>query len=277
VRQGSVLSIRIVLFLSLMSAGALSQERQEFFETIEDNSYFLEEAYNQEEGVVQHVFSLLHFGSPQRTWEYGFSQEWPLWSGDHQFSYEIPYSTFDGHGVHGVGDIMLSYRYQLLSASDAIALAPRLSFVLPTGSHAKGLGNGRTGCEAAVALSKRISSLWAVHANAGVTITPSVSGTDAAGKDVTHTLTDWCLSGSVICCATSTFIVLVETVMNSTGEINEGGALERSLETTISPGVRYAVNAGELQIVPGLALPVTFVGGERSVGALFYLSFEHPF
>jgi hypothetical protein len=110
-----------------------------------------------------------------------------------------------------------------------------------------------------------------------LTITPSVSGTDGAGRDVTHTLTDWCLSGSVICCATSTFIVLVETVVNSSGGINGEGNVERSTETTISPGVRYAVNAGNLQIVPGIAVPVTFAEGERAVGALFYLSFEHPF
>jgi len=33
---------------------------------IEDNSFFIEEAYNQEEGVVQHISTFMRFGVPPR-------------------------------------------------------------------------------------------------------------------------------------------------------------------------------------------------------------------
>src|SRR5262245_1643983 len=50
---------------------------------IRDNSFLIEEAYNQEPGVVQHIFTgsfgLDDRGGPRtRTWDLSFTQEWPL-------------------------------------------------------------------------------------------------------------------------------------------------------------------------------------------------------
>ena len=45
---------------------------------------------------------------------------------------------------------------------------------------------------------------------------------------------------------------------------------------TINPGLRYAYNAGSLQIVSGLAAPIE-LNGEKTKRVFFYLSFEHPF
>ena len=60
---------------------------------IEDNSYFIEEAYNQEDRVVQHInngrFSLLS----SHDFAYSFTQEWPVFSQKHQFSYTIGFSS----------------------------------------------------------------------------------------------------------------------------------------------------------------------------------------
>ena len=50
-------------------------------------SFLLEEAYNQEAGVVQHIQALRR---EQRSWFYTFTQEWPLGGQDHQFSYTVP-------------------------------------------------------------------------------------------------------------------------------------------------------------------------------------------
>src|SRR4030095_7303821 len=101
-----------------------------------DNSFLVEEAYNQEFGVVQHIQSFT------RTWEsgaedyvYTFTQDGPLNPAPrHQLSYTIlalhnesvPASGF------GIGDIFLNYRYQLVK-NDTLALAPRFSVILPTG------------------------------------------------------------------------------------------------------------------------------------------------
>ena len=46
---------------------------------------------------------------------------------------------------------------------------------------------------------------------------------------------------------------------------------------TLSPGVRGAIDLGSVQIVPGVAMPVTFDEGESDTGWLFYLSVEHPY
>src|SRR5688572_2315520 len=63
---------------------------------IMDNSFFVEEAYNQERGVVQHIFNGLysHFdlpGSDADIYQLAFTQEWPVFSQAHQFSYTVPY------------------------------------------------------------------------------------------------------------------------------------------------------------------------------------------
>ena len=59
---------------------------------IQDNSFFIEEAYNQEPGVVQHIFNLaIDFTNGSREIAPSFTQEWPVFSQTHQFSYTIPY------------------------------------------------------------------------------------------------------------------------------------------------------------------------------------------
>ena len=56
---------------------AFAQTVNEFdFERIEDNSFLIEEAYNQDPGVIQHIsaFQLMK----NRTWLYTFTDEWPV-------------------------------------------------------------------------------------------------------------------------------------------------------------------------------------------------------
>src|SRR4029077_1654514 len=46
---------------------------------IQDNSFFIEEAYNQEPGVVQHIFNLpIDFTNGSREIAPSFTQEWPV-------------------------------------------------------------------------------------------------------------------------------------------------------------------------------------------------------
>jgi hypothetical protein len=82
-------------------------------DTIEDNSFLIEEAYNQEPEVVQHIFNAVYNNdSRRRRWTFNFTQEWPVFSQDHQFSYTIPsYHLVEGSDrVYGLGDIQLNYR-----------------------------------------------------------------------------------------------------------------------------------------------------------------------
>src|SRR5574341_420745 len=79
---------------------------------IADNSFLIEEAYNQEEAVVQHIFNAVYAKDPKRRgWAFNFTQEWPVFSQDHQFSYSIPSYRLreDGEAVRGIGDVLLNY------------------------------------------------------------------------------------------------------------------------------------------------------------------------
>jgi hypothetical protein len=109
---------------------------------IADNSFLIEEAYNQEAGVVQHIFTALYGNDSQRRgWAFSFTQEWPVFSQRHQFSYTIPSSSIREGGEHqdGVGDVLLNYRFQALEEGPMVpAFSPRFSLILPSGSrHAK--------------------------------------------------------------------------------------------------------------------------------------------
>src|SRR5512132_2382866 len=55
---------------------------------IQDNSFFIEEAYNQEPGVVQHILRVpLSFTTGPRDIAPSLPQEWPVFSQTHQHSY----------------------------------------------------------------------------------------------------------------------------------------------------------------------------------------------
>ena len=111
-----------------------------------DNSFLIEEAYNQEARVVQHIntFSRTEDGA----WLYTFTQEWPVTGIRHQASYTVPVLHGDGTGL---GDIQLNYRLQAAGDADAVfALAPRLTAILPTGSSDRLRGTGGVGAQLAL-------------------------------------------------------------------------------------------------------------------------------
>ena len=110
---------------------------------VQDNSFLVEEAYNQERGVVQHIGTMLaRRGSGDL--EFGFAQEWPIGSIIHQISYDIPFSTMGTSS--GIGDIGINYRYQLLGDGDArFAVTPRATLFIPTGDWRRARGRVHSG------------------------------------------------------------------------------------------------------------------------------------
>src|SRR5215475_667041 len=115
---------RAFLALLLVAAGAGAQETEASASkpgpsysahTIQDNSFLIEEAYNQEPGVVQHINLF------QRNWRTGewlatFTQEYPASGIRHQLSYTVAYLRIDDSTgeATGLGDLALNYRYQLV-------------------------------------------------------------------------------------------------------------------------------------------------------------------
>jgi hypothetical protein len=81
---------------------------------IADNSFLLEEAYNQEHRVVQHISTFARpFGGGD--WLYTFTQEWPVPAQRHQVSVTVPVQTRGGST--GFGDVGLNYRFQAVDRS----------------------------------------------------------------------------------------------------------------------------------------------------------------
>lgn len=238
---------------------------------IQDDSFLIEEAYNQERGMVQHIntFQRLHSGD----WVYTFTQEWPAPDQQHQLSFTLPVVRMDDH--RGVGDLALNYRYQLVGDSDArVALAPRFSVLLPTGDSEEALGAGGVGLQGLLPVSVVLHPQLVTHWNVGVTFTPGAKN-PAGVKD--HT-TDFTLGQSVIWLVHPRINVLVETLWTSKESIENRDTKTRRETLFLNPGLRWAYNLPHgLQIVPGLAFPVGIGPSSGEWGVFFYLSFEHPF
>src|SRR5262249_6174658 len=234
----------------------------------------VEEAYNQDPGLVQHIQQFVWVPG-SGAWIYTFTQEWPVGGVKHQLSYTLALARVTSpSGATGIGDIFLNYRYQLVGDSEATtAVAPRLSLILPTGNGRRGLGAGGAGLQVNVPLSVVLSPAFQANANAGATW---ISSAEDSRGDRAHTFGSN-LGSSLIWRGSSTFDVLVEAVwIHSQNPIAPGRTGPDHI-ATISPGVRWAYNfPSGLQIVPGLGMPLG-VGKHHDKAVLFYLSFEHPF
>lgn len=258
-------SLTVIVCLLLSAFNLYGQN-----EGISDNSFLIEEAYNQEPHVVQHISNLV-YTKKAKTWEFALTQEWPLFSQEHQISYTLPYSWLNGNSVSGLGDLAIHYRYQLWNTDRWAAFSPRFSLILPTGDDKKGLGTGKTAYQVNLPLSKRLNENWVAHLNAGATLIPGVK----AGTKK-ETLWSYNAGGSIVWLMQTNFNLLVEWVSVFEDEISAGGGVKNRASHTINPGLRYAYNAGSLQIVPGLALPIE-LNGEKTKHLFIYLSLEHPF
>jgi hypothetical protein len=241
---------------------------------IADNSFLMEEAYNQEPGVVQHI-SVFQLFRGADSWAYSFTQEWPLFGRTHQLSFTVPIQrTHSGSSfATGLGDVAVNYRLQLVGA-ERLSVAPRLSLLLPTGRAKADLGAGALGVQVNVPASVVVASKVVTHWNAGGTVTPSAQ--NAVGDKATTVAYN--LAASVVWLARPTFNALVEVVWTREEEVTSAGRTAASHGLSISPGIRWAYNfSSGLQIVPGIAFPIGVGPSAGDDAVLLYLSFEHPF
>lgn len=253
------------------------KKKKEFSEAIADNSFLIEEAYNQEKDVMQTITTCAWFKKPSNDVACTVTQEFPWISQKHQISYTAPYSFMDSNRVKGIGDISLNYRYQATGDDSWATIAPRISLLLPSGNRSKGLGSGSAGLQFNLPVSKRISESFAGHFNAGMTFLPHARGETASGNTVKKALTSYNVGGSMIWLAHKRFNAVFEYNENFASEINEFGKVNRFNEHIVNPGVRFAIDMGGLQVVPGISVPTSFSRGQSKTGVFFYLSFEHPF
>ncbi len=261
----------LVAVAAVTGSSGLAEERP-----IEDNSFLVEEAYNQEAGVVQHITTYLRSRNGGG-WTASFTQEWPVAGQKHQLSYGLVYVHPDDAGSgDGLGDLSLNYRFQGLGAGGEtnVALAPRLSIVVPAGQWRGVEETGAVGVQVNVPFSIALGRFFVTHANLGATHLWNARSSTGEKTD----LALWNAGASLVWLARPRFNALVEMVWYGGETALAAGDTEPFDSFFVSPGFRWAHDLpGGLQIVPGVAAPIG-VGessGERAV--FLYLSFEHPF
>jgi DtxR family transcriptional regulator, Mn-dependent transcriptional regulator len=240
---------------------------------ITDNSFLVEEAFNQEPGVFQNISGALFVNS---NWAFNFTQEWPVVTQAHQFSYTI--SALDNGIGSGLGDLQLNYRYQaLMEGPGRPAFSPRASLILPTGDVPRLRGSGTTGLQVNLPFSKQTGD-WYWHWNGGFTWLPRAESLTTDGQVGSRVdLMSPFLAGSGIYRVRQMFNLMLESVLRFDEVTGDGTQTERETAFVLSPGFRGGWNVGDQQIVVGAAVPVTWVDGGTETGLILYLSYELPF
>ena len=193
---------------------------------IQDNSFLVEEAYNQDPRVVQHITTMTR--DSDHHWAGTFTQEWPMGGIKNQLSYTLP--------LDGTTDALVNYRYQLIGSGETrLACAPRVSLIV--GSR----HDRHYGVQTMVPVSYVINERFATHWDAG-TNTEQGHTTKLA-------------AASVIFAALPKVHLMLESTWNSDDRA-----------AVVSPGIRWAYDfKSGLQIVPGVAVPVDTKSHDKAV------------
>ena len=274
-------AVRAVLLMFLLAGSAIAQTTPAAPPTakraaepfaITDNSFLVEEAFNQEAGIFQNISSTVFVNS---SWVSTFTQEWPVVTQAHQFSYTL--SALDNGDGGGIGDTLLNYRYQaLMEGPGRPAFSPRVSLGLPTGDAFRLLGSGSVGLQVNLPFSKQTGD-WYWHWNAGFTWLPRAEAIQTNPDDDRRVdLFSPSLAGSGIYRLGQMFNLMLEGVVlfNELPGVND---TSRETTFTLSPGARGGWNLGDQQLILGAAMPITWVNGGAKTGLLVYLSYELPF
>jgi hypothetical protein len=244
---------------------------------IQDNSFLVEEAYNQNFGVVQHISSFTRFWD-SKDWIYSFTQEWPVPRDPrHQLSYTLSAvhtDAFPDSGV-GLGDVFFNYRYQLVGSGDSrVAFSPRLTLIFPAGDSTLGRGAGSFGLQTNLPLSVVLGKKLVSHWNGGASFFPHAQ--DASGDR--SAVSGYNVGQSFIWLARTRFNVMLETVFTGSQTVVARDRTQWTNTLFLSPGIRWSYNfKNGLQIVPGIGVPLGVGPSADERAILLYLSFEHPF
>ncbi|MDE3056560.1 MAG: hypothetical protein KGJ59_01200 [Bacteroidota bacterium] len=235
--------------------------QEDFSPAIEDNSFYIEEAYNQEAGVVQHIFTGEHLAESPGGTNFTLTHEFPADGLTNQLSYTVSYPTV----ANGTTLIYVNYRYQLFYKQDFAAVAPRVSFYVPFHSPAPSLQ--RMSAQINIPFSKRMSNDFVVHFNAGATSERSHYGRG----DESSTSFVWNTGGSIIWLSSENINFLLEGVVL----LNPKNKTEN--KTILCPGIRFALNFDRTQVVPGIGFPAEYSNSQWNFGTFFYFSVELPY
>jgi DtxR family Mn-dependent transcriptional regulator len=267
-RAASKVLVHVTAAMVLLAFAVTADAQTEPFEIL-DNSFLVEEAFNQEAGIFQNIFGVR--AADGEGWEAAFTQEWPVFSQTHQFSYTV--GALGAEGATGMADLMINYRWQAaLESGPWPAFSPRVSLILATGDADQGFGNGGPGWQVNLPFSKQFGHAY-LHWNAGFTHIPSA---DASTGESEHNLLSPHLALSGIYRLRPMFNLMMESVVEFE-QFVEGDQKRRETTVTLSPGFRTGWNVGDTQTIVGFAVPVAISGDNSSAGVLGYFSYELPF
>jgi hypothetical protein len=238
---------------------------------IEDNSFLIEEAYNQEPGVLHHI-STFQRSSTTGQWLYAYTEEWPIGGQTHQVSATLPLARAEvqARTASGLGDVSLHYRYAIFQEEEAPqVVVVRGSLLLPTGDRKRGLGEGRPGGQLAVPLSVKLGERFVDHGNVyGTWFPPSERARD--------TCVGWGVGDGLVWLARPSFNLMLEALWTQTDRA-AGATSTRTRTLTVNPAFRSSIDfESGLQIVWGLGAPMGLGPSRGDRGVFLYLSFEHP-
>ena len=232
---------------------------------ITDNSFLVEEAFNQDRGVFQNIFMVTR--STDRRWDGSFTQEWPVGGMRHQLSFTLPASMVAGDAA--MGDILLNYRFQVWTEEGRRpAFSPRISVILPSSDERRTRVGSDPGWQFNLPFSREFGRLY-VHANAGATWIKDRVDSDAKPAEWTNIPS---AAASANWAVTPMFQLMFETYTQTASQIDA----VRENTVIVSPGFRTGWNFGERQVVVGLAVPFTR-GDVHDKGVILYGSLEMPF
>ncbi|MGC3943154.1 MAG: transporter [Chryseolinea sp.] len=255
--------------------------------SIEDNSMFIEEAFNQEAGIIQHISN---FVFNDGNFAYNYTQEIPIKNERHQLSFGVSYASLKkptnitdithSYITNGLGDIFINYRPLLFGKNDWALVIPRFSLIVPTGNSRYGLGSGSWGGQFNLAVTKRLGSKITTHYNAGYTLMTKADhyAINSDGSPVLlyeKNVSTANVGMSAIWLVAKKFNLMVEYISAFGKEMEDDGLLTPLNTSIVNPGFRMAIDIGNVQIVPGVGVPFNFANGKyESTGGFIYLSIE---
>ncbi len=253
--------------LTLALVIALDCQAQE--SNIEDNSFLIEEAFNQESGIYQFI-NHYQYDKRAQAWEYAFEGEIPITHQVHQFSFQIPVEDNNSQDKQtSVGDLIVNYRWQPLNR-DGLMIADRLGLILPTGDFKNGHGHGVVGMDFKMAATLPMGEIFMNHWNFGLTYYPKAKH-DHPHR---HDLLNLSAGTSVIWKGNGYYNLMLELVTEREQTLNQNRQITTESTLTINPGIRFAINLQDCQVVPGIGFPYELINSPHEYGFLLYLSFE---
>lgn len=235
---------------------------------IEDNSFLLEEAFNQKKGEYQ--FIQKYHTSATGYIEYVFEVEAPLSDETHQLSLDISRIRPEEIPASSFSDLNLNYRYQALNREDMI-LTEKVGLVLVTGKVENETSNGALGFQLMQVATFKLSEKYINHWNLGTTVIPQA---ETPGGE--KTILEFTGGTSLINNYSDRLNFLLEAVLQTFESYDEDKNVNNELRFYLNPGLRYAWNFDfkRTQVVPGASIPVQYSDGEIRPGIFLYLSVE---